>query len=459
MHNGTIEALDATRFAALMASLGPFEPRPRVAVGVSGGADSMALVLLAAEWARARGGEAVALTVDHGLRPEAADEAAQVGVWMRTHGVPHHILRSATPIPRRNVQAEARALRHALLRDWCRRNAILHLLLAHHREDQAETLLLRLTRGSGASGLAGMAAVSWVPEVRILRPFLPVSRAALEATLYLRGQAWVRDPSNTDTAYGRVRMRRLLSALDHEGGGAGRLSDTARRLGAARRIVEDAAAALLAEAVVPHPAGFVHLDPAPFAQAESEVALRALRAVLAAVGGRAYGPRAARIEALLPRLGEAATIGGCRLVPTDGGLLVVREARGLPRLPLDPGEEGNWDGRFHVRLNKDVGAVVIAALGTAGWRAVVAESPAPGLAHRVPGVVRPTLPAVWRDDRLLCVPHLGWISRTAAAAGEAGRETGTKGYPVECLARVRWSPSQPVTAGAFRLASARSSII
>jgi len=133
-------------FAELMDPLGPFESAPHLAVGVSGGADSLALVLLAARWARARGGTVTALTVDHGLRPEAAAEAEQVGRWMAERDIPHGVLRGTVPLLPRNIQAEARALRHALLRGWCQHHGCLHLLLAHNLEDQAETLLLRLAR-------------------------------------------------------------------------------------------------------------------------------------------------------------------------------------------------------------------------------------------------------------------------------------------------------------------------
>jgi len=155
--------LDASGFARLMASLGPFESAPRIAVAVSGGADSLALALLAADWAAAQGGKAVALTVDHGLRPEAAAEARQVRRWLADCGISHFILAWRGPRSGADVQAAARAARYRLMGEWCARRGILHLLLAHHRDDQAETVLLRLARGSGLEGLAAMAPVSELP--------------------------------------------------------------------------------------------------------------------------------------------------------------------------------------------------------------------------------------------------------------------------------------------------------
>ena len=136
-------------FAALLLPFAPFEPSPHLAIAVSGGADSMALALLADRWARMRGGRVTALTVDHGLRAEAAAEAAQVARWLAERGIAAMTLAGVAPLPRRDIQAQARALRYRLLEGWCAEAGVLHLLIAHHQEDQAETLLLRLGRGSG----------------------------------------------------------------------------------------------------------------------------------------------------------------------------------------------------------------------------------------------------------------------------------------------------------------------
>ena len=153
-----------------MERLGPFEASPHIAAGVSGGADSMALAVLLHAWAGARGGRVTALTVDHGLRPEAAREARRAGRTLRSLGIGHRSLRWEGPSPTANLQAEARRIRYGLLEDWCARHGVLQLALAHHRDDQAETLLLRLGRGSGLDGLAAMSPVSARAHIRLLRP-------------------------------------------------------------------------------------------------------------------------------------------------------------------------------------------------------------------------------------------------------------------------------------------------
>src|SRR5579863_7596340 len=148
----------------------------------------MALTLLTERWVRARGGALTALTIDHRLRRDSAGEARQVGAWLGARGIGHCILPWEGPRPTRSIAAAARAARYGRLEAWCGEHGVLHLLVAHQREDQAETLLLRLARGSGLDGLAGMAAVVEHPNCRILRPLLDQSRARLVAVLRGGGQ-------------------------------------------------------------------------------------------------------------------------------------------------------------------------------------------------------------------------------------------------------------------------------
>ena len=282
--------LGSREFASLFGALGPFEARPHLAVACSGGADSMALALLLHDWARSAGGSLTALTVDHRLRPESAAEAGRVAEWMRARGIAHEVLvRPDTPLTG-NLQAEARRIRYALMSEWCRRRGVLHLALAHHLEDQAETLLLRLARGSGVDGLAAMAPVTENPAVRLLRPLLAVPRARLAATLRDAGQDHVADPSNENAAFGRVRLRHSERVLSREGLTAERLAATAAGLGRARAALDAAAAKLLAGGVRLHAEGYATIDAAMF-EADGEIALRGLARVLATVSGSDYPPR------------------------------------------------------------------------------------------------------------------------------------------------------------------------
>ena len=155
----TTKPLTLAEFSAALAWIGHWEHEPFLAVAVSGGADSLALTLLADRWARERGGQICALTVDHRLRPESGEEIRRLQGWLSARAIRHEILAWSGDKPVTGIQEAARAARYALLDDWCRAHGCLHLLTAHHREDQADTYLLRRRAGSGANGLAGMSAI------------------------------------------------------------------------------------------------------------------------------------------------------------------------------------------------------------------------------------------------------------------------------------------------------------
>ena len=206
-----IPAADAVqRFAADLAALGG--PPGTLGIAVSGGADSLALLLLAHA---AIGDRIRATTVDHRLRPEAADEAVAVAAICARLGVPHDTLKVAwDEAPTANLQARARDARYALLGQWARGHGLVAVLTAHHADDQAETLLMRLARGSGVAGLAGTRASSRIAEMTILRPLLGWRRDALRAIVERAGIEATDDPSNRDPRFDRVRMRELLAAGD-----------------------------------------------------------------------------------------------------------------------------------------------------------------------------------------------------------------------------------------------------
>lgn len=410
------QPVDPRQFSGLMDRLGPFEPEAHLAVAVSGGADSLALALLLQAWAPARGSRVTALVVDHGLRHDAAAEARETVRVLSEQGLQAQLLRVRGPRPRANVQAWARAARYRLLTDWCARHGVLHLVLGHHMDDQAETLLLRLGRGSGLDGLAGMAPVVELRDVRLLRPLLEVPRAALEATLRARGLTWIEDPSNRDRAHRRVRLRQLNDALAGEGLTAARLAATAAHLARARAALEAAVADLLARAARPDPAGFLWLDPEPLIGAPQEVRLRALARSLMMVGGADYTPRLAslmRLEArLLAGLRRGATLGGCRILPRKGRLLVVREAAAARPVRVEPGQRLHWDGRFDIRLRRPrTGArgrgLSLGPLGSAGWTALAGLA-APAGRDRVPAAAGPSIPALFDHRGPLEVPLLGY---------------------------------------------------
>ena len=229
-----ISAQDAKRLFA------DWKAAPAIVLAVSGGPDSIALMWLAARWRRAlaRGPRLIAVTVDHGLRPEAAREARDVKRLARSLDLPHRTMRWTGAKPKTGLPAAARAARYRLLAQAARTSGATHILTAHTRDDQAETLLMRLVRGSGIAGLAAMARQSERDGVLLARPFLHVSKSQLVATLKKAKIGFADDPTNRDPNFTRPRIRALMPVLAAEGGDARNLARLASRLARANAAVE-----------------------------------------------------------------------------------------------------------------------------------------------------------------------------------------------------------------------------
>lgn len=338
----TGRAVTEQDFATLMAEFG-LEPHTKaMAVAVSGGPDSMALCRLVQEWAEPRSLKVIGLTVDHRLRDEAADEAAKVSGWLDTIRVPHETLvwQDGATVKHldRSSQAAARDARFDLMTAWCRENNVTCLLTAHHADDQAETFLMRLIRGSGVDGLAAMAGESKRGEVRVLRPLLTVTKADLISTCTRFNQSWVRDPSNDSDSYARTRVRKVMAALETEGLQRDRLLKTVTHMQRAQAAIESAVKDLRADATREDGAG-ITVDVALLCTAPDEVALRCLAWCLKAVSGASYAPRFDSLERVYICLKSTSdvtskaerwtdrTLHGCQLRLVNGCLSVTQEGQ------------------------------------------------------------------------------------------------------------------------------------
>jgi tRNA(Ile)-lysidine synthase len=402
------EPLTLAEFAASLASLATFETRPFLAVAVSGGPDSLALVILADRWARERQGEICARTVDHRLRLESSTEIRLLHGWLSTRAIRHEILTWSADKPAGGIQEAARRARYALLADWCQKHGCLHLLTAHNREDQAETHLIRYRASSGATGLAGMSAIRELADGRILRPLLGVAKARLVALLDAERQPFITDPSNRNPTFERSRLR-TTGAVPRGTNFMALLNDI-RKLGHERAAHERKRDRLLAQTVVLHPAGFAVFDPR-LALAPSDSAERALQAIIAAIGGRPYPARrepVARLRGMLAAADRRGhTLGGCHFVSWRNRILVLRELTGAAQaIRLPPGTSLLWDHRFSVALPATAnGAVTLGYLGPSG---VVELNRLQPERHRcgLPPLVYPILPAVRDEKGIAAVPHL-----------------------------------------------------
>ncbi len=325
-----------------MEGLAPFERAPRLAVALSGGADSSTLALLAGDWAAGRGGTLLALIVDHGLRAGSAAEAARLAERCMARGFDARVLVWTGSKPGRAVEEAARRARYRLLEDACRRHRVLHLLVGHHLADQAETVAMRREAGSGDLGLAGMSACVERPGMRLLRPFLGVAPARLRATLAARGESWLEDPMNRDRRFTRVRLRQ-------DGVAAPDPAAAARR----SRLERETAAGL-AGMVRLDAGGVATLHRGRFRALPERLRLAVLARLAMTVGGLDYPPRGRRLAALAGKLDAPdpvrATLGRC-LWRGAGVATVSREERNVPVVEGEgASHEVLWDGRFRVRV-------------------------------------------------------------------------------------------------------------
>ncbi|HEX3430197.1 MAG TPA: tRNA lysidine(34) synthetase TilS [Rhizomicrobium sp.] len=297
------------------------------AVAVSGGADSLALMFLLADWAAAeRRPGPVVLTVDHGLQPHATRVARDVVKRAAQRGLCAHVLRWTGRKPSADIEAAARDARYRLMGTWCRSKGPRSLFIAHSLEDQAETFLLRLMRGSGVDGLAAMTPVAPFPgpgceNLRIVRPLLGVQRAKLRAFLLRRNEPWLEDPMNADIRFARARLRGAWPALREMGFSTERIAAAAGHLARARAALEQAASDLLAISCRSVENG-VLLDGGAIAAVPEEIGLRALARVLMQVSGRHYRPRFERLERVaaairLQELRGGRTLHGCCIRPAS----------------------------------------------------------------------------------------------------------------------------------------------
>ena len=394
-----VTALDQ-RFAGAMGQLlGPDFP-DEVALAVSGGGDSMAMLTLAHNWTRVWGVRLRVVTVDHGLRPEAAAEAALVAETCAELGWPHDTLHWRWD-GQGNVMDAARRGRLEAIDAW--RGGVRDVLLAHTRDDVAETFLMRLRRGSGVEGLSAMQAVRAGPgrgAMRIVRPCLGMGREELRHYLRTLRGGWVEDPTNEDPRYERARIRRLRGLLAEEGMDTGALAGTAQRMARAREALRARAAQVWGEiGQEVRAAGDVLIDRDGFAGIERDTQLRILAGALQYVASAAYRPRAEPLEALLDRLlaGGGGTLHGCETRAEKARLRVFRE---LSALGPSPADAGTWDGRW--RIAPPEPGLTVAPLDEAGWRQVSerAEGALPFHAAR-------SLPALWRGVTLVACDALG----------------------------------------------------
>jgi tRNA(Ile)-lysidine synthase len=338
----------------ITADFSPLLAERHVALAVSGGSDSTALMRLAADWARVNhpGLLLSVLTVDHGLRAGATAEAAQVGLWAAGLGLPHQVLRwDEEPKPVTGIQARARAARYGLMADWCRAHAATALLTAHTLDDQAETVLMRLSRTMSPESLAGIRPAGSWQGLPLLRPLLGTKRQSLRDWLAGLGQPWIDDPSNEDERFERVRARRALAGMGPAS--TERLAALADKCAKAAELLERSARRWILLGLREHDAGICHVAATDFRDLPEALQERILAIVIDRYGGGQAVPEADELRrAARWCCGEEGpvrcTLGGALLGRRKTGFWVTREAARIATAPQVVPESGKllWDNRF-----------------------------------------------------------------------------------------------------------------
>jgi len=377
---------------------GWFGPPPaHVGVAVSGGSDSMAMLHLMARAAPQAGWSLRAVTVDHRLRPEAADEAAFVASVCAGLGVPHDVLVWEHGAIDGNLMQAASAARYGLMAKWAREKGVDLVTLAHTSDDQAETFLMGLGRAAGLDGLVGMRQAFAVEGITFRRPFLLQTRAELREYLSQQSLTWIDDPSNDKDRFTRVKARRALKALKPLGITVDRLSSVIVNLSMAQGVVQQALARAGRETVT-ETAGSLRFERRPFMLCGEELQRRLLIAMIRWITGDRHAPRESKVFALGRAMDgqRDATLGGVRFRWKDAVCTVSREARAVGGAVLS-GQV--WDGRWQVSGAQGE----IRALGAAGL-AKCPEWRATGLARHVLEVT----PALWQGEQLIAAPCAGF---------------------------------------------------
>ena len=314
-----------------------FEASTGLLLAVSGGPDSTALLVLADRWRRTSGAPVFVATVDHALRATSRAEAEAVGALCAARALPHRILTWTGAKPDTGMPAAARAARYRLLGEHAREIGADTIMTAHHADDQAETVLMRLTRGSGPAGLAGMARLSparWPggEDLRLARPLLGLTKAELVAICRAEGLSFFDDPTNADEAYRRPQLRRLAAARAAEGLGRDEINRLAARAARAEEALAPAMAAAIAALPARRESGLFEVPAAAIRALPDEALIRLLSAEIARIGGGQ--PRLEQVEKLVATLRRdghlAATLGGAS-IRCDSKRLILQ-----PQSPRKP---------------------------------------------------------------------------------------------------------------------------
>lgn len=415
--------------SAWLASLRRLSPATSYALAVSGGPDSTALIALASKAKRLKKApDFIVLTVDHNLRSGSAAEAKSVANLCKQLGLKQKTLTWRGEKPITGIQNAARDIRYGLMEAYCRQHGIAALVLAHHREDQAETLLMRLARGSGLTGLTAMSPVQKYRSVSLLRPFLHVSKNNLARLCQKAGVEYIQDPSNLDDRHERVRLRAAQNHLDAIGLTSEKLSLTIDKLAQVDDDLELLVSQFLSEYSVFEAIGVFRIDRAAFRNLPQTLQERVVLGAIKKISRPEFPPGRDSMAGVLRGLNSsetsARTLMGVLFHFRKAEVLIGREYSACPNIKkLDIRNNGvsvfEWDGRFAISCRWSVASACthIGPLGPDGLAQLRADHGKAGLLtdNSLPARFVYTVPTFWHGDRVIYCPALR--PEAAAASG------------------------------------------
>lgn len=380
----------------------------KIAVAVSGGADSLALTLLLKAWVKTHGGRLVALTIDHGLRLQSTQEARHLQKMLQDQGIEHHILTWQGEKPSTALQEKAREKRYDLLKTYCLEKGYAFLFLGHHKGDQKETYCMRLRQNSGLLGLACMRALSKHQTLTLVRPFLDVSKEQLQETLKQLKIKWIEDPSNKNTVFERVFWRQSLGDFTPP-------LDLYQRV---RKAYEGWVNRYLMAHTKGFDFGYMRLDQEPFSQLPESFQGILLSFLLQAYGVKHYPPSSCTLKGILEKVKSpkfsAITAQGLRISKNKKELLIIREYRAIKDEQKLLGKSFIWDKRFLITPPKNLTGV-IKCIGERGWLQLLASNPALKKLDAPRGALW-SLPALWIKEGREIHPSLNAVVENLQSA-------------------------------------------
>ena len=386
-----------------------FSVQGHFALAVSGGADSLALLLLVHRVLKEKKNvKFTVLTVNHGLRSESDNEAQYVAHIAQELGFACAVLTWCGPKPKSGIQAAARQARYDLMTQWCRQYQANALIVAHHLEDQVETFILRLMRGSGLDGLAAMQSVSVKNDIYVIRPFLDVPRDYLHEFLKDTSLNPIHDPSNRDEKYTRIRVRKILDILHQEGLHKEKIATTILRLKSAKEALTDLTYQRMNQMITQNHLGEIYIDREKFVTLPEDIGLRCLRLIFSS--DTSYPPRASKLlslwEDIVSHKMQRRTLQGCDIRLRKKSIIIMRELSAICHIcDIKTGETLLWDNRFYVSYYAQCeDSLLIRSLGMEGLK--ILRNQGCILPKDFSSSLYATLPAIWKEQVLYAVPFL-----------------------------------------------------